>query len=109
MADLDAKLRRLSRFANFISNVTCFDDEDREAVLTEIDDTSTMLMELTATLGRDELPLVNMRRTLKNREMLIEEAVASERLRATEDGTFLFMVKKQANLLKIVDRSSASS
>lgn len=101
LIDLELKQRRLNRFLHRIERSAHFDQNDIDLVTAEIEETSSAIKMLTNSVSRKEMPFVEMQKTLRYRELLIEEAVKEGLIEVHKDNVFSELVKKQVYLMNL--------
>jgi hypothetical protein len=98
---LELKHTRLVRFLHRVERNQHFDEDDISLVKHEIEQTEDAIQALTRSIAKKEMPFVEMQKTLRYRELLIEEAVKDGLLEVHKDNVFAELVKKQVYLMNL--------
>ena len=101
MIELELKHARLLRFLHRVKRNPHFDEDDIKLVEEEIVETEDAVQALVRSIGKKEMPFVEMQKTLRYRELLIEESVKDGLLEVHKDNVFSELVKKQVYLMSL--------
>lgn len=101
LIDLELKHDRLKRFLRRIERSPHFDQDDIHLVHAELQETARAIDALTRSIAKKEVPFVEMQKTLRYRELLIEDAVKDGVVDVHKDGVFSKLVKKQVYLMNL--------
>lgn len=104
LIDLELKHKRLQRFLHRLERSIHFDQDDITLVIHELHETEAAIDELTASISPKQMPFVEMHKTLRYRELLIEEAVKDGLVDVHKDNVFSELVKKQVYLMHLADQ-----
>jgi hypothetical protein len=103
----EVKIRRLRQLRDIFDSSPYFDLQDISSISAEIFESEQEIKHLLAPLSDAEKEVLGMQVTIKQRELMIEKAVANNLLVPRTDNVFQTLVTKQVRLLKLVTRFSA--
>lgn len=101
LIDLELKHKRLQRFLHRMEKSAHFDQDDISLVFHELQQTEAAIDALTSSISPKQMPFVEMQKTLRYRELLIEEAVKDGLVDVHKDNVFSELVKKQVYLMQL--------
>ena len=102
----EVKIRRLRQLRDIFDSSPYFDLQDISSISAEIFESEQEIKHLLAPLSDAEKEVLGMQVTIKQRELMIEKAVANNLLVPQTDNVFQTLVTKQVRLLKLVTRFS---
>jgi hypothetical protein len=103
----EVKIRRLRQLKDIFDSSPYFDLQDVRSISEEIRESEQEIRHLLEPLTEFEKEVLGMQVTIKQRELMIEKAVANNLLVPQEDVVFRTLVSKQVTLLKLVTRRFA--